>query len=122
MHEDDCRDVTGESDGELMKADFWGVTSESDIKPMLSCNQLKVGGSLQRRQPRRNQCRSSDLREKKGFSLEGRDNQQKTYDNETGECTSGQGPIFIQDWQAHLGNKEYGPNKWIRDVRACAQA
>ena len=46
---------------------------------------------------------SSGLREKRGFSLEGKDNQQKTYDNETGECTSGQGPIFIQDWQVHLG-------------------
>ena len=105
MHEDDCWDVTGESDGELMKADFRGVTGESDIKPMLSHNQLKVGESLQRRQPRRNWCRSSDLREKKGFSLEGKDNQQKTYDNETGEHTSRQRPIFIQDWQAHLENK-----------------
>ena len=57
-----------------------------------------------------------------GFSLEGKDNQQKTYDNETGECTSGQGPIFIQDRQAHLGNKEYGPDKRIGDVGACAQA
>ena len=73
---------------------------------MLSRNQLKVGESLQRQQPRRNWCRSSDLREKRSFSLEGKDNQQKTYDNETGEHTSGQGPIFIQDWQAHLGNKE----------------
>ena len=53
------------------------------------------------------------MREKKGFSLEGKDNQQKTYDNETGECTSGQGPIFIQDWQVHLGNKEYRPGKQI---------
>ena len=122
MHEDDFQDVTGESDGELMKADFWGITSESDIKLMLSRNQLKVSGSLQRRRLRQNRCRSSDLREKKGFSLGGKDNQQKTYDNKTGEHTSGQGPIFIQDWQAHLGNKEYGPDKQIGDVRACAQA
>ena len=89
---------------------------------MLSRNQLKIGESLQRRQLRQNRCRSSDLREKKRFSLEGKDNQQKTYDNETGERTSGQGPIFIQDWQAHLGNKEYGSDKWIGDVGVCAQA
>ena len=62
------------------------------------------------------------MREKKGSSLEGKDNQQKTYDNETGEHTSGQGPIFIQDWQVHLGNEEYGPDKWIGDARACTQA
>ena len=62
------------------------------------------------------------LREKKGFSLEGKGNYQKTYDKETGEHTSGQGPIFIQDWQVHLGNKEYRLDKQIRDVRACAQA
>ena len=105
-----------------MKADFRGITGESDIEPMLSRNQLKVGGSLQRQRLRRNQCRSSDLRELKRFSLEGKDNQQKTYDNETGEHTSGQGPISIQDWQAHLGNKEYGPDKRIGDVGACAQA
>ena len=49
MHEDDFRDVTGESDGELVKADFQGITSKSDIELMLSCNQLKVGESLQRR-------------------------------------------------------------------------
>ena len=48
MHEDDFRDITGESDGELVKADLWGVTGESDIEPMLSHNQLKVGESLQR--------------------------------------------------------------------------
>ena len=65
---------------------------------------------------------SLDLRGKKGFSLEGKDNQQKTYDNETGECTSGQGPIFIQNWQAHLGNKGYEPDKRIGDVGVCAQA
>ena len=32
-----------ELDGELEKADFWGITSESVIEPMLSRNQLKVG-------------------------------------------------------------------------------
>ena len=46
MHEDDFQDVTSKSDGELMKADFWGITDESDIVPMLSRNQLKVGGSF----------------------------------------------------------------------------
>ena len=46
MHEDDFRDVTGESDGELVEADFRGVTGESDVEPMLSCNQLKVGKRL----------------------------------------------------------------------------
>ena len=122
VHRDDFWDVTSELDGELMKTDFWGITSKSDIEPMLSRNQLKVGKSLQRQRPRQNRCSSSDLREKRSFSLEGKDNQQKTYDNETGERTSGQGPIFIQDWQAHLGNKEYGPNKQIWDVRVCAQA
>ena len=48
MHKDDFQDVTGESDGELMKANFWGITSEPDIEPRLSHNQLKVGKSLQR--------------------------------------------------------------------------
>ena len=48
VHKDDFRDVTGESDGELMEADFQGVTSKPDIGLMLSCNQLKVGKSLQR--------------------------------------------------------------------------
>ena len=48
VHEDDFRDVTSKSDGELMKADFQGVTSESDIEPILSRNQLKVGRSFQR--------------------------------------------------------------------------
>ena len=46
MHEDDFQDVTGESGGELMKADFRGITGESDIEPMLSRNQLKFGGSF----------------------------------------------------------------------------
>ena len=48
MHEDDIWDITGESDGELMKADFQGITGESDIGPMLSRNQLKVGKNLKR--------------------------------------------------------------------------
>ena len=66
---------------------------------MLSCNQLKVGRSF---------CRDNDrgeisaevltLREKERFALESRGNQQKTYYNETGEHTSGQRPLFIQDW------------------------
>ena len=60
------------------------------------------------------------LLERGRSSLEGRCNQQKTYDNETGEHTSGQGPIFIQDWQTHLWNKEYGTDEWIGDVGACA--
>ena len=48
VHEDDFQDVTGKLDGELMKTGFWGITGESDIEPMLSHNQLKVGESLQR--------------------------------------------------------------------------
>ena len=48
VHGDDFWVVTGESDGELMKTDFRGVTSKSNIEPMLSRNQLKVGESLQR--------------------------------------------------------------------------
>ena len=46
VHEDDFRDVTGESDGELVEADFQGITGESDVEPMLSRNQLKVGKSF----------------------------------------------------------------------------
>ena len=46
VHKDDFQDITGKLDGELMKADFWDVTGKSDIKPMLSCNQLKVGRSF----------------------------------------------------------------------------
>ena len=42
MHKDDIQDVTSESDGELVEADFWGVTGESDVEPMLGHNQLKV--------------------------------------------------------------------------------
>ena len=53
MHTDDFQDVTSESDGELVEADFRGVTGESVDEPMLSRNQLKVGKSfLQRRRPR----------------------------------------------------------------------
>ena len=43
MHEDNFRDVTGESGGELVEADFRGVTGEPVDEPMLSRNQLKVG-------------------------------------------------------------------------------
>ena len=46
MHEDDFRVVTGESDGGLLKADFWGVTGKSEVELMLSRNQLKVGRSF----------------------------------------------------------------------------
>ena len=46
MHEDDFRDVTGESGGELVEADFRGVTSEPVDELMLSRNQLKVGKSF----------------------------------------------------------------------------
>ena len=38
VHKDDFQDVTSKLDGELMKADFRGVTDESDIVPMLSHN------------------------------------------------------------------------------------
>ena len=66
---DDFRDVTGESDGELVEADFRGVTGEPADEPMLSCNQLKVGKSfLQRRRLRRNRCKGSDFeREEETF-------------------------------------------------------
>ena len=43
MHEDDFQGVTGESGGELVEADFWGITGELVVEPMLSRNQLKVG-------------------------------------------------------------------------------
>ena len=46
VHKDDFRDVTGELGGELMKADFRGITSESDIELMLSRNELKFGRSF----------------------------------------------------------------------------
>ena len=37
---------TSESDGELVEADFRGVTGKSDVEPMPSRNQLKVGKSF----------------------------------------------------------------------------
>ena len=46
MHEDDFQDITSESGGELVEADFRGVTGELVVEPMLSCNQLKVGKSF----------------------------------------------------------------------------
>ena len=46
VHKDDFQDVTGESGGELVGADFRGVTGELVVEPMLSCNQLKVGKSF----------------------------------------------------------------------------
>ena len=46
MHTDDFRDITSESDGELVEVDFRGVTSKSVDEPRLSCNQLKVGKSF----------------------------------------------------------------------------
>ena len=46
MHKDDFRDVTSKSDGELVEADFWGVTGEPVDELMLSHNQLKVGKSF----------------------------------------------------------------------------
>ena len=46
VHKDDFQDVTSESGGELMKADFWGITGELDTELMLSHNQLKFSGSF----------------------------------------------------------------------------
>ena len=46
VHMDDFRDVTGELDGELVEADFQGITGEPVDEPMLSRNQLKVGKSF----------------------------------------------------------------------------
>ena len=46
VHKDDFRVITGESDGELLRADFWGVTGESEVELMLSRNQLKVSRSF----------------------------------------------------------------------------
>ena len=48
MHEDDFWDVTSESGGELVEADFRGVTGEPVDELMLSRNQLKVGKSFRR--------------------------------------------------------------------------
>ena len=46
MHEDDFRDVTSELGGELVEADFRGITGESVDELMLSHNQLKVSKSF----------------------------------------------------------------------------
>ena len=46
MHTDDFRDVTGESDGELVEVDFRGITSKSVDEPRLSRSQPKVGKSF----------------------------------------------------------------------------
>ena len=46
MHEDDFWVVTGELDGELLRADFRGITGESEVELMLSHNQLKVSRSF----------------------------------------------------------------------------
>ena len=46
VHKDDFRVITGESDGELLRADFWGITGKSEVELMLSHNQLKVGRSF----------------------------------------------------------------------------
>jgi len=67
---------------------------------MLSRNQLKV--SRNGRDGDRGEFGAEVLflRVKKFLSLRERrhkDNQQKTYDNETEEHTSGQGPVFIPD-------------------------
>ena len=48
VHRDDFQVVTGKLVDEPMRDNFWGVTGESDVEPMLSHNQLKVGESLQR--------------------------------------------------------------------------
>ena len=46
MHKDNFWDITGELGGELVEADFWGVTGEPVDEPMLSHNQLKVSKSF----------------------------------------------------------------------------
>ena len=46
MHKDNFWDVTGELDGELVEADFQGITGEPVDEPMLSRNQLKVSKSF----------------------------------------------------------------------------
>ena len=46
MHEGDFWDVTSELGGELVEADFRGVTGKPVDEPMLSHNQLKVGKSF----------------------------------------------------------------------------
>ena len=73
---------------------------------MLSHNQLKVGG-VGFRDNDRGEISADVLVQRREFFLrEHKSDQQKTYDNKTGEHTSGQRPLFIQDWQAHLENKE----------------
>ena len=49
VHRDDFWVVTGKSDNESIRDNFRGITSKSDVEPMLSRNQLKVSESLQRR-------------------------------------------------------------------------
>ena len=46
VHEGDFWDVTGELGGELVEADFRGVTGKPVDEPMLSRNQLKVSKSF----------------------------------------------------------------------------
>ena len=46
MHEDNFQDVTGESGGELVEADFRGITGKPVDELLLSRNQLKVGKSF----------------------------------------------------------------------------
>ena len=73
----------------------------------MSHNQLKVGRVGFRDNDQGKIGADVLVQERREFCLrEHRSDQQKTYDNETGEHTSGQGPIFIQDWEAHLENKE----------------
>ena len=87
MYEDDFQDVTGKSDGELGEADFRGVTSESVDEPMLSRNQLKVGKSFAETTTEVKSVQRFCLEREEIFFLESKDNQQKTYDNETGELS-----------------------------------
>ena len=48
VHRDDFWVITSKSDDESMRDDFQGITGELDVELMLSCNELKVGKSLQR--------------------------------------------------------------------------
>jgi len=67
---------------------------------MLSRNQLKVGEGERDNDGGKIGAEVLFLRAKSFFPERERghkDNQQKTYDNETGENTSGQRPIFIPD-------------------------
>ena len=67
MHKDDFRDVTGKLDGELVEADFQGVTGEPVDEPMLSRNQLKVGKSFSETTT---ECQDTDFSEKYELGLE----------------------------------------------------